>query len=229
MASTKQRSAIEILLFLGCFFAVWSVRATYLYSIDESIASAALRAVYAILVKLVLWVLPAFGFACWMRHSSPFRYLGLSVMPPIRQWVLYLIITGLFFCTVIGFETVLGRKALSLNGISFFITIAGICFYFATPFLEEILFRGLVLKELSHLLPGWGANLLTSILFAGVHLPFWLSHGGLTEAMLANTIGVLIFSLLAGWLYLRSGSIWPPIVAHIANNCVAALLVAGHS
>jgi len=45
--------------------------------------------------------------------------------------------------------------------------------------------------------------------------------------MLANCGGVLIFSLVAGWLYLRSGSIWPPSVAHIANNYVAALLVAG--
>ncbi len=31
-------------------------------------------------------------------------------------------------------------------------------------------------------------------------------------------------SLLAGWLYLRSSSIWPSTVAHIANNCVAAFL-----
>lgn len=45
--------------------------------------------------------------------------------------------------------------------------------------------------------------------------------------MLANATGVLIFSLVAGWLYLRSGSIWPPSLAHVANNCVAALLVAG--
>ena len=42
---------------------------------------------------------------------------------------------------------------------------------------------------------------------------------------MANTAGVFIFSLLAGWLYLDSSSIWPPTVAHIANNCIASLWI----
>ena len=149
-------------------------------------------------------------------------------MPSIRQWVLCLIVTGLFLGAVVGFEIVLGSKALSLTVRSFSLTIAGLLFTFVSPLLEEILFRGLLLKELSGLLPGWGGNLLTSLLFVGIHLPFWLSHGRLTEAMLANAIGVLFFGLVAGWLYLQSASIWPPLLAHIANNCVAALLVAGN-
>jgi membrane protease YdiL (CAAX protease family) len=66
--------------------------------------------------------------------------------------------------------------------------------------------------------------LLTSLLFVAIHLPFWLSHGGLSATMLTNTGGVFAFSLLAGWLYLDSSSIWPSTLAHIANNCVAALL-----
>jgi len=37
--------------------------------------------------------------------------------------------------------------------------------------------------------------------------------------------GVSAFSLLAGWLYLDSSSIWPSILAHIANNCVATPLI----
>jgi membrane protease YdiL (CAAX protease family) len=46
----------------------------------------------------------------------------------------------------------------------------------------------------------------------------------MSGVLLTHTAGVFIFSLLAGWLYLDSSSIWPPTVAHIANNCVAALL-----
>ena len=228
MATTKPSSVREISLFVVCFFAVWSVRATYLYSIDESIASDALRTVYSSGVKLILWGVPAFGFAYWIRHSSPFQYLGLSIMPSARQWILYLVVIGLFLGVTVAFETVTGRKELSLTGVSFSITIPGVLFTFVSPWLEEILFRGLLLKEFSGLLPRWGANLLTSLLFAGIHLPFWLSHGGLNGMVLANTASVLIFSLLAGWLYLKSSSIWPPSLAHIANNCVAALLVVGH-
>jgi membrane protease YdiL (CAAX protease family) len=225
MTTTKLHSVREISLFIVCFFAVWSVRAIYLYSIDESIASDVLRTVYSSLVKLILWGVSAFGFAYCIRHSSPFQYLGLSIMPSARQWILYLVVIGLFLGGIVGFETITGRRELSLLGISFSITIPGVLSTYVSPLLEEILFRGLLLKEFSGLLPRWGANLLTSLLFAGVHLPFWLSHGGLSGTVLANTASVLIFSLVAGWLYLRRSSIWPSFVAHIANNCVAALLV----
>ena len=118
----------------------------------------------------------------------------------------------------------MGGKTPSLAGSSVIIMVSGLLTFVVSPFLEELLFRGLLLHELAELMPRWVANLLTSLLFAGIHLPFWLSHGGISGALLTNTAGVFIFSLLAGWLYLDSSSIWPPTVAHIANNCIAALL-----
>jgi membrane protease YdiL (CAAX protease family) len=223
MTTTKRRSAVELLLFVACFFAIWSVRATFLYAIDESIAPDSLRTVYSVTVKLILWILPAFGYVCWVRHASPFRYLGLSVMPSARKWLKYLVVIGLFLSAQVAFQSIVGGNAPSLAGIS--ITLSGILSFVVSPFLEELLFRGLLLHELAALLPRWGATLLTSLLFAGIHLPFWLSHGGMSGALLVNTAGVFIFSLLAGWLYLDSSSIWPPTVAHIANNYVAALLI----
>jgi uncharacterized protein len=224
MTTTKRRSAVELLLFTACFFAIWSVRATSLYAIDASIELDSLRMVYSISVKLILWALPAFGYVYWLRHAPPFRYLGISVMPSARKWLKYLVIIGLFLGAQVAFQSIMGGKAPSLAGISVSITLSGILTFVVSPFLEELLFRGLLLHELAALLPRWAANLLTSLLFAGIHLPFWLSHGGMSGALLTNTAGVFIFSLLAGWLYLDSSSIWPPTVAHIANNCVAALL-----
>ena len=224
MTTTKRRSAVELLLFIVCLFAIWSVRATFLYAIDASIEPDSLRTVYSVSVKLILWGLPAFGYVYWVRRASPFRYLGISVMPSARKWIKYLVVIGLFLAVQVVFETIVGGKALSLAGISVSITLPGVLSLVVSPFLEELLFRGLLLHELAELLPRWGANLLTSLLFAGIHLPFWLSHGGMSGTLLINTAGVFIFSLLAGWLYLDSSSIWPPTVAHIANNCVAALL-----
>ncbi len=168
------------------------------------------------------------GFAYWIRHSSPCQYLGLSVVPSVRQWIFSVVIIAAFLGAAIGYETILGGKELTVAGFSSFITIGGLLFTFVSPLLEEMMFRGLILKELAGCLPGWGANLLTSFLFAGIHLPFWLSQGGLTEAMLTNAVGVFVFSLLAGWLYLRSASVWPPTLAHIVNNLVASLLIAGN-
>lgn len=215
---------MQLLLFIVCLFAIWSVRATFLYTIDESIAPESLRTVYSVTVKLILWVLPAFGYVCWVRHASPFRYLGLSVMPAARKWLKYLVVIGLFLGAQVAFQSIMGGKTVTFAGISVSITLPGMLSFAVSPFLEELLFHGLLLHELAELQPRWVANLLTSLLFAGIHLPFWLSHGGMSEVLLTNAAGVFVFSLVAGWLYLDSSSIWPPTVAHIANNCVAALL-----
>jgi len=224
MVDTKSYSAKRVFLFIAVFFVVWSIRAIYLYSIDEAIASDVLRAIYSNVVKFFLWDISAFGFVYWVRHVPPLQYLGLSVMPTARRWLLYLFVTGLFLGAIIGFETIVRRHTFSLVGMSFTVTIPAILSYIISPVIEEILFRGLLLKELAGLMPRWSANLLTSLLFAGIHLPFWLSHGGLSEMVLVNAVGVLIFSLVAGWLYLKSSSVWPSVVAHIAYNCIAALL-----
>ncbi len=221
----QQHSAREILLFILCFFAVWTVRATYLYAIDDTIASDALRTVYSVAVKLLLWAAPACGFAYWVRRASPCRYLGLSAMSTARQWIRYLAIIGLFLSALVVFQAFTDGKRLALAGIQTMITLPALLSAILSPVIEELLFRGLFLKELAGLLPRWAANLLTSLLFAGIHLPFWLSHGGVNVAMLTNTGGVFIFGLFAGWLYLRSASIWPSSLAHIANNWIAALLV----
>ena len=146
-------------------------------------------------------------------------------MPSTGKWIKYLVVIGLFLGAQAAFETIVGGKTLSPAGIAIFITLPGVLSLVVAPLLEELLFRGLLLHELAELLPRWGANLLTSLLFAGIHLPFWLAHGGVSGALMANTAGVFIFSLLAGWLYLDSSSIWPPTLAHITNNCIAALLI----
>ena len=71
--TTKRHSAVDLLLFIVCLFAIWSVRATFLYAIDESIAPEGLRTVYSVTVKLILWGLPAFGYAYWVRRAPPLR------------------------------------------------------------------------------------------------------------------------------------------------------------
>ncbi len=82
------------------------------------------------------------------------------------------------------------------------------------PLVEELLFRGVLL---SALLQRWGCAAaigLSSLAFALAHLP------GLDWQVFALPT-LLLLALTLAWLRLRSGSIWPSVVAHGANNLVA--------
>jgi membrane protease YdiL (CAAX protease family) len=122
-------------------------------------------------------------------------------------------------------ETTFGGKALSANRLSSVPTAILLLQFVISPLLEEILFRGLLMKELLVLLPTYLASPVNSLLFVAVHLPYWLFHGGATQAIAANAVGVFLFSLLACWLFAKSSSIWPPVAAHLANNLLSASLV----
>jgi len=77
------------------------------------------------------------------------------------------------------------------------------------PIVEEIIFRGIILRGLlSHYTPQQ-ALLTSSILFSLIHLnPDQLFH-------------TLVIGYFFGWLYIRSYSLWPSIIAHGVFNLVA--------
>jgi hypothetical protein len=224
--SARRRSAAELAVFTACFFAVWTVRATFGYAIDESISSPGARVLYSNVVKFLLWVVPAALFARHVRHEPPLRYLGVTTMPTRRQWAWCFAVTACFLAAVAASETVLlGRKHFALSGAASYATAPGLLVLLATPLFEETLFRGVFVKEIRRLTGPWFTVVLTALLFAGVHLPFWIWRNGLGGGVLMNAGGVFVFGLVAAALYLKTSSIWPPTIAHVASNLLAALLV----
>lgn len=218
-------NAIQLGYFLIAFFTIWSIRATVLSVIDERIDSPVALALYSNLVKLLIWVVPTILFVWRYRSTSPLAYLGIFVAPNLRTW---LDCTGgiiLFLGATLALETLFGHKAIStfpLFSRPMEILLLQFCI---TPLLEEVLFRGFLLRELLALVPRLLAYLTNSALFVGVHLPYWLYHTDTAPAVLINSGGVFVFSMVACWLYERSRAIWPPVLAHVANNMLAAMLV----
>jgi membrane protease YdiL (CAAX protease family) len=222
----QRKAALQLSSFLVGFFVLWTLRATLFYAVDESIDSPVTRAAYADLLKLVVWVFPAAAFAYLLRGASPAQYLGLSVWPTRRNWLRCLGVTVVFLLTVMLVELTVGKKSFSTAGLSSLPLALWLLQLLLSPLLEELLFRGLVMKELLGLLPSYLAIALTSLLFVGVHLPYWLSHGGATRAMMTNAGGVFLFSVVACWLFAKTASIWPSTIAHVANNVLSSILVA---
>lgn len=86
------------------------------------------------------------------------------------------------------------------------------------PTIEEICFRGIVLGGLlkTRCRP-WLAILISTLLFA-------LLHG-----LGANFVTAILFGILVGWLYWRTGSIIPGIIIHITNNSLTAIDLSGQT
>ena len=81
------------------------------------------------------------------------------------------------------------------------------------PLVEELVFRGAVLRSLLGSLGNrWAAITLSAVIFAAVHLnPVQMPHA-------------FLMGLLLGWMYSRTGSILPGVAVHWVNNTVAYAL-----
>lgn len=82
-----------------------------------------------------------------------------------------------------------------------------ICIF--APLVEEVVFRGAVLRSLLQRMNSrWGAIALSALFFALVHLnPAQMPHA-------------FLIGLLLGWMYERTRSILPGIMVHWVNNTV---------
>lgn len=84
------------------------------------------------------------------------------------------------------------------------------------PLVEETLFRGVLFSALWQKWGGGWAVLLSSLVFALIHLP------GL-QFQWFGVPDLLLLALILAGLRLRSRSIWPPMLAHGINNALAVV------
>lgn len=76
----------------------------------------------------------------------------------------------------------------------------------AAPILEELVFRGIILKKFLEKYTPLRAIIYSALIFGIGHLNPW-------QFIAAFTIGIAI-----GWIYWKTKSIWPGIFIHFVNN-----------
>lgn len=87
----------------------------------------------------------------------------------------------------------------------------------AAPLGEELFFRGFLFRGwAASALGGWGTVVLTSGLWAVIHLQYDLY----------DMVAVFLMGLLLGGFRLKTQSLRPPLIMHIAFNLVATIQVA---
>lgn len=150
---------------------------------------------------------PGFGFTLPERQS----FLLLAVLVGLAAPVLGGLLTQWFaqgHPVTQDIQQLGGRTPLGLRIPLVLLVIS------LGPMVEELLFRGVLL---SALLQRWRAVpsvLISSALFGLAHL------SGLQFQWFALP-QLILLALLLAWLRMRSGSIWPAVVAHGTNNLLA--------
>jgi membrane protease YdiL (CAAX protease family) len=209
-------------LALGAFVAAWSVRATAAYDIDQSLDPDT-RAIYSMAMKLALWAVPAVAFVVWVRRDS--IRSGLRTGAP--AWRSLPLVGSLIVAYLAGVALdVVRKRGIGLGDLGQTLAERGATtFASAMPsaFAEEVLFRGLVLTELAERFGFWRANLLSSAIFVAMHWPHRLWRDGLALGVVADAPALLLLSLALGVAVWRTGSIWPAVIFHTANNTLSGV------
>lgn len=86
--------------------------------------------------------------------------------------------------------------------------------YVLPPFLEEFAWRGYVLGRLAEGFSPGAALVLSTLIFAMLHVQYLQ----MDAAMALTLVGLILASLVFGFLTLRSGSLIPAIAAHLIIN-----------
>lgn len=176
--------------------------------------------------SIMQWVfLAVFGITWWIL-GRPVSDLGFNQLEGIPLWagtaVLVVMIGALLYGRQITRRTSDEEKIKQVNGLgqmAYFLpqTSRDLRYFFGVSFtagvVEEIVYRGFTLWYLESLMPLWMAVVVSSIGFGLVH-----SYLGATGAFRAGLVG-LGFAIF----YVLTGSIWLPIIAHIALDALQGL------
>jgi membrane protease YdiL (CAAX protease family) len=158
----------------------------------------------------------AFGYTLHStlgRHGESWSQLGTWNLPP-RNHVLSAFVAGSGLITV---NSELGNALQIVWPTPAFFhawfdhlhrsaLFAPIALVIAAPVLEELLFRGVILRRLLVSGTRLRAVVLSSLLFGAIHLNPW------------QFLGAFSGGLLLGWIYVRTRSLWLCIAGHALNN-----------
>jgi membrane protease YdiL (CAAX protease family) len=182
------------------------------------LATQALFDIFLVLVAVGV----ASGGSFRLREALPLlgfrRFDGSAI-----GWVF--VVLGLYYAGAIAFSALvlqpdqedIGRELGVCNpGIGIAIA-AVLAIVVLAPFAEEIFFRGFFFAGLRTKWSLWPSALLSGAVFGLVHAPT-----GPTAAIPLAGLGVGL-----AWLYEKTGSIWPCMLAHFLNNALAITVVIG--
>lgn len=200
------------------FFALWCVRELWLVQYLDLMDSVP-RAISSAVIKVVIWIIPVLILVKVMEKAIPLSYLGLRHnFSNGLKWAGWVSLVFIAYFILLNF-TVLHNTIdfrIGFNEVLNTVLLVGIT--------EEIVFRGFLLKKLMDSFKFWTANTITSLLFVSIHFPIWF-YKGLFEFpyILTASLTAFILSVIFGYVYKKSGSLWSVIVIHSLYNLLVSI------
>ncbi len=173
------------------------------------------------LMVLAVWSFGVLKYRASWRTAGVRGPEGRSSM--LLPWLALLLSLGFSaaytqIVTALGLESLVPEQVprdVLGKGVYLLLSIAVIVFW--VPFAEELFFRGFLLTALLRYLRLAWALVIGSAIFALGHISSLNSVGAVVPAFVSG--------LLLSWLFLKTRSIWPGYMAHMAQNLIAILAV----
>lgn len=215
-SKVKNNDIKTMIGFLLIFYFVWTIKELwlidYIYSFGK-ITSSLLEA----LVKGFVWIVPTWLYIKYYLHTNPFEYLRVNVNVKIGLFwgVVLSLLIGLYF----AFETYIINQQSFQFSLSIYDYLNG---FLMAGIAEEIVFRGLILQEINKKMAFWKANIITALLFLVIHYPVWIYNEIFFH--FGTHVYIFILSLLFGFVYKKTGSLWSVIIFHALHNFFVTII-----
>lgn len=204
----------------------------------EGASEAVLQFIVAFLVYLVALVFTVLSSKYIMKQTTSWREFGLEQRLP--RWrdigwaplafIIYVVLSGIFLRIVtylfpdlidldqkqaVGFENITTQYEL----VAAYLTLTVLA-----PIAEELLFRGFLFSKLRRYLNAGLTILLTTILFAILHV-LGITEDGQVQLQWAAVADVFVLAVVLGILREKTGSVWAGILLHAIKNSLAFFLL----
>ncbi len=210
-----KRHFVPFIAYLILFYGFWIGWVYLIYPPMQALGTATLLYALANLTsRLLLWIIPVFLYLRYIDHDNPVAYLKLN-----QYWK-----RGIFIglaLSVLNFLGMLLRFGPPHPSMQFVTWNSILGTSILVGFFEEIPFRGFILQKFQEKFPYWTANLLSSLLFLGIHLPGWILLHTLTWS---NVISIFVLGVIFALIFYYSKTLWSSIITHSLNDFLSAVL-----
>jgi CAAX protease family protein len=208
---------IPVFGYLALFYLAWTFVWVYGFYpwANRTIGDATLLyALISIVFRLLIWVLPVFGYLRYIDNTNVWEYLQLN-----QHWKRGVAV-GLTLSVVNFLGTIVrigwpdwSSAHVTWNSILGTSILVGV--------FEEIPFRGFLLQKLQERFNFVTSMAISSVLFVGAHIPGWIMLGSLKTY---NIIYIFAFGAVMAIIFRYSRSLWAPIISHSVNDCLSNVI-----